>query len=311
MKKVIMMEPTGFSREQLEDFQTNLTAKGYELVCFDCAPENIPEAMERAKDAHILITANYPLPEKVLTAAKVLEMVAVAFTGLDHIDTAHCKERNISVANSAGYSTQAVAELTISMMIGLSRNLIPLHEATINAKDRNGFLGSEIKGKTIGILGTGAISQRVMELANAFGAKILVHSMTGRNHLGHLAQYCTLEELLSQSDIISLHLPLTNDTRHLLNETNLSLLKESAFIINTARGPIIDNICLAKLLTQGKIAGAALDVYDTEPPLPKDHPILHAPNTMLLPHIGYATKEAIHTRAQIVMDNVYQYLNAN
>ena len=189
-------------------------------------------------------------------------------------------------------------------MIGSYRNFINGNNNTKNGLTRNDFLGRELKNKTIGVIGTGAIGNRVIDFLQIFGCKILAYSRTKKEELKAKATYTSLDELLKQSDIITLHIPLNNETKQLLDHKKLDLLKQDALIINTARGALIDNDYLAKLLINNKIAGAALDVYDYEPPLKNDYAILKAPNTILLPHIGYATKEAIKERSEIVFENI-------
>ena len=159
--------------------------------------------------------------------------------------------------------------------------------------------------RKFGIIGTGAIGRRVADIASAFGADVYGYS---RSRKAASITYTDLDTLLSTCDIISVHLPLTSETRGLLSREKLSLMKPGAILINTARGGVIDNADLADLLWEGKIAGAGIDVFDGEPPLAKDNPLLSAPNTVLTPHVGFFTEEAMARRAVIVMDNLRAYL---
>lgn len=166
-------------------------------------------------------------------------------------------------------------------------------------------MGIEIGHRKFGIIGTGAIGRRVADIASAFGADVYGYS---RSRTAANITYTDLDTLLSTCDIISVHLPLTGETHGLLSREKLSLMKQGAILINTARGGVIDNAALADLLREGKIAGAGIDVFDGEPPLAKDDPLLSAPNTVLTPHVGFFTEEAMARRAVIVMDNLRAYL---
>ena len=157
-------------------------------------------------------------------------------------------------------------------------------------------------GKKFGIVGTGAIGLRVARLAHAFGCEVYAYSRTEKEI--DWVHYMPLEELLGTCDIVSLHTPLTKETHHLICRENLALMKKSAVLINTARGSVVDSEALAEALNQGKIAGAAVDVFETEPPVSKDHPLFHAKNTLVTPHVAFATKEAMVKRAHIAFQNV-------
>lgn len=170
--------------------------------------------------------------------------------------------------------------------------------------------GQEIHGKTVGIIGTGTIGIHTAKLFKAFGAKVLGYNRSEKQEAKDAGvEYVSLDTLIKESDIISIHLPLTEDTKHTIGEKELDNMKESAIIINVARGPIIDNKALANALNEGKIAGAGIDVFDMEPPIPNDYPLLHAKNALLTPHVGYLTDEAMVLRAQIAFDNVMAYIN--
>jgi D-3-phosphoglycerate dehydrogenase len=234
-------------------------------------------------------------------------MLSIAFTGLDHIDTEECQRRGIVVKNAAGYSTEAVAELAIALMIDLYRKVLE-NDAITRQCNRKGIMpGREISGKTIGIIGMGNIGQRVAKLANAFGCKVLAWNRTPKQIEG--VAFVDKETLLKESDIVTLHIALNAETRDFITEKDFALLKPSSILINTARGPVVNETALANALKQGKIAGAATDVYGTEPPLKPENPLFDAPNLIMLPHIGFATDEAFVLRLGIVVRNVEEYLN--
>ena len=250
----------------------------------------------------MILESNMPLRKDFFDACPNLKMLSIAFTGLDHIDMDECKRRGIVVMNAAGYSTEAVAEETICMMIGLYRHVIENDKITRSCKGPSIAPGREIAGKTVGIIGMGAIGQRTAALAQAFGCKVIAWNRTPKQVAG--VTFVDKETLLKKSDIVALHIALNNETRNFLTAKDFALMKPTAVIVNAARGPVVNTNDLAEALKNGVIAGAALDVYDVEPPLDSDNPILGAPNTMLLPHIGFATKEAFQLRLGIVVNNI-------
>lgn len=308
--KIVTVEPIGISPEKAEFFKTEYTKQGIDFIFYSDRNEDSNELKKRMFDADIVIISNIPLPEDILKCCPFLKMISVAFTGLDHIDLQYCKENNIVVKNAAGYATSGVAELAIGLMLDILRHITFLDINTRNEGTRNNFLGRQIKGKTVGIVGTGAIGMETARLAIAFGATVLGWSRTEREEAKAIGiQYVPLDDLLSKADIISLHTPLTNETFHLINEEKLSLCKPNAVIINTARGNVIDMNGLAKALQNGALSGAAIDVFEKEPPLPLDHPLFQAPNCIVVPHIAYATQEAFEDRIKIVIQNINLFLN--
>ena len=170
-------------------------------------------------------------------------------------------------------------------------------------------MGTELFNKTLGVVGTGKIGAAVIRLGLAFGMKVLAHSRTKKSELEALGvSFLPLEELMAQSDIVSLHVPLNDATRGLISQEMLGLMRPTAMLINTARGPVVDNAALAEALQAGRIAGAGIDVFETEPPIPDSHPLLNAPNTLLTPHVAFATREALERRAETVFDNLKAWL---
>ncbi len=294
-----------FLAKSAEDFK-NL---GHDFIYYIDRNEAPEELIRRASGADILVVSNIPIKENVLAHCPNLKLVNVAFTGTDHVDTEYCKKNGISVCNAAGYSTIAVAELTIGMTISLLRNMVKMDAQTRLPAGRNNYLGTEISGKIVGVIGAGAIGTAVAKLFVAFGCKVLAYSRTEKKIDG--VEFVDLDYLVSHSDIVSLHIPATKETLNLLNADNLKMLKPSAVLINTARATVVDYIALAKMLNEGRIAGAAIDIYETEPPLPKDHPLLDAPSTLLLPHIAYATNDTIMKRYDIVIDNIKSFIEGN
>jgi len=303
--KIVAVEPIGISAERAQEIRQNLADKGHEFVWYADRKEDAATLVERMKDAEVVMISNIPLREEVLVQCPKLQFLNVAFTGLDHIDLGYCETHNILVKNASGYATEAVAELAVGLMIDVLRKITFLDGSIRQGGVRGAFLGRELRGKTIGIVGTGAIGIRTIELLKAFGCRVLAWSRTHKPEVLNLGvAYVTLEGLMRDSDIISLHVPLNDETKHLISKEMLALCKPSAVLINTARGNVVDMDALAECLRDGKIAGAGIDVYEKEPPLPSDHPLLSAPNCVCVPHVGYATREAFDDRIEIILGNL-------
>jgi len=309
--KIVCVEPLGIAPAHFEELKQQLAAAGHDLTYYLDRDEHPDTLAQRMGDADIAIISNIPLPAAVLSRCPRLQYLSVAFTGLDHIDLAYCQAHNIAVQNAAGYSTTAVSELAVSLMLDLLRRVTPLDAATRQGQGRGAFLGRELRGKTVGVVGTGAIGTATIRLLLAFGCQVLAYNRSRHADVEQLgAQYTDLDTLLQRSDIVTLHLPLNADTHHLVSRQRLAMMKPTALLVNTARGNVVDIPALADALRAGQLAGAAVDVYEQEPPLPAGHPLLGAPNCICVPHIGYATREAFDIRADIVFDHVRQYLAA-
>ena len=301
--KIVFLESLGLSVERIEDECKTLEALGHEVFIYaDRCPE---KNAERAADADIVVESNMPLHKDFFDACPNLKMLSIAFTGLDHIDLNECERRGIIVKNAAGYSTEAVAEEAICMMIGLYRHVIENDRITRSCTGVPMSPGREIAGKTIGVIGLGAIGQRTAKLAQAFGCNVIAWNRTPRIVAG--VTIVDKETLFKEADIVTIHIALNDETRDFVTAKELALMKRSSIIVNAARGPIVNAQDLSDALKEGRISGAALDVYDVEPPLDSNNPMLDAPNTILLPHIGFATKEAFELRLGIVVNNVEQF----
>jgi D-3-phosphoglycerate dehydrogenase len=305
--EIVLIEPIGITPKNIDKITSDFHTLGHNFVSYDTRPSDEDEAIKRALNADILILSNLPLSNKTVNACKNLKMISVAFAGVDHIPMALCNSKNIVVSNAAGYSNHAVAELAIGSVINLYRKINWSDNQTRKSLTREGFLGSELNAKTFGIIGLGQIGQQVAKLALAFGCKVLSYNRTEKN-IPNVNQV-DLNTLLQESDIVSLHIPLTNETKNLISKKELALMKSSSILINTARGAILNSTDLKDALQNKSIAGAAIDVYEKEPPLDINHELFNAPNTILLPHIGYATQEAIKLRGEIVIDNIIKWFD--
>lgn len=306
--KIVIMEPLGISDDALKALTMLLRADGQEIVDYQDRAETDEALLTRVADADVIILADQPLRENVLSRCEHLKMIDVAFTGVDHIDVDYVKARGITICNAAGYSTNAVAELAIGLTVDVLRGIADCN-TTIREGSAQFRVGTELFGKTFAIIGTGTIGMRVAEIAHAFGCRLIAYSRTAREEAKALGiEYLPLDEVMRQADIVSLHVPMTTKTRGMIGEREIGLMKDSAVLINTSRGPIVDTTALADALNNGRIAGAGIDVFDTEPPLPPDHPLLTAKNCVLTPHIAFATKEALYRRAAIVFENLRCWL---
>ena len=307
--KIVVMEPLGVALEKINALAAALQAAGHEFVYYTSKETQQDKLLARVQDADIIMLANQPLSAEIINACPKLKMLSVAFTGVDHIALAACRARNILVCNAAGYSTNAVAELTFGLAISVIRNIVPCDVRCRRAETKDGLVGFELFGKTFGVVGTGAIGARVAKIAAAFGCKVLAYSRTAKQELVDAGvQYVSLDELLAQSDFVSLHVPLTDATRGLINAQAIAKMKQGAVLLNTARGPVVDSAALAAALNAGKLTGAGIDVFEGEPPIGKDHPLCSAKNTVLTPHVAFASREALETRADIVFANIEKWL---
>lgn len=305
--KLVIIEPLGVEQEKLLSMAAEQLPESVEVVYYDTRVTDTETLIERGKDADIIAVSNLPLNADVINGCKNLKMLSVAFTGIDHIAMDACRKNGVLMSNCAGYSTAAVADLVFGLLISLYRNIPACNEVVRREGTKDGLVGFELEGKKFGVVGTGAIGLRVAAIAQAFGCEVLAFSRTKKDVPG--ITYTDLDTLLSQCDIVSLHTPLNDSTRGLIGKEQLALMKKNAVLINTARGPIVDSQALAEALNEERIAGACIDVFETEPPVKKEHPLLNAKHVIATPHAAFATKEALVKRAAIVFDNITAWLN--
>jgi phosphoglycerate dehydrogenase-like enzyme len=305
-----IIEPIGESETAIRSRLKELLEKGgHRLFICDTRGMTDAELLQIVRDADILLLGYRPLSRAVIDACPNLKLICVAFAGLDHVDQDACRARCIILRNAAGYAVHAVSELAIGLMIAVLRRIVSADAAIRAGRDNGELVGHELFGKTLGVVGCGAIGLQVARLGNAFGCRLLGFERDVLRIDDLAIDQVELEELLNQSDIVSLHLPLTAETRGLIGLQQLARMKPSAILINTARGPIVDQAALIEALGQNRLAGAAIDVFDMEPPLPANHPIFQAPNTVLLPHVGFETAEAISAKAEIALEQLENFLS--
>jgi glycerate dehydrogenase len=270
------------------------------------SPEDI---VKRCKNAEAILTNKVGYNEALLQSLPKLRYIGVTATGYNIIDINAAKKQGITVTNVPAYSTMSVAQTVIALLLELTN-----HTGHYAREVREGVWARspdfcfydrptiELAGLTMGIVGFGHIGQAVAALAQALGMKVLTHVRSSRD-LPPGVTACSLEDLLRQSDVVTLHCPLTNDTQHLINAERLKLMKKSAFLINSSRGPLVDEQALAAALNSQQIAGAGLDVLSTEPP-DDDNPLPKARNCVITPHIAWATKSARQRLMGIVIGNL-------
>ncbi|MFI9835080.1 2-hydroxyacid dehydrogenase [Streptomyces sp. NPDC051913] len=278
--------------------------------------ERADEDPTALRAAHVVITALAPLTAEHLAAAPELELVQCASHGFDHVDVEAARDLGVPVCTigSTGAEAQNVAEQTFALMLALAKRVVPAHTALVEADwalPRLQRSLTELSGKTLGIVGLGRIGREVARRAVAFDMTVLY---AGRRRVAQEtearlggARHVPLDELLRTSDYVSLHTPLTDETRHLLDAARLALLKPTAFVVNTARGALIDQDALADALDKGALAGAGIDVFDPEPPTPALR-LLRAPGVVLSPHVGGVTRETLVRIALAAVRNVTGYL---
>jgi glycerate dehydrogenase len=272
------------------------------------------EVVERLRGASVAVTNKVPLRAAEIAQLPELKLVAVAATGTDNVDLAACRERGIAVCNIRDYSVVSVPEHCFALMLAVRRNLMAYATDVAAGRwqesTRFCLLDhpiADLAGSRLGIVGYGALGRRVAQIGRAFGMEIAVSSrspVADADAQSNLIQL-PLPELLASADVVTLHLPLTEQTRHMIGRAELASMKRSSILINTARGGLVDEAALAEALTKGTIAGAGFDVLSKEPPLPTNPLLnLNLPNFVLTPHVAWASGGAMQTLADMLVDNI-------
>ncbi len=308
--KISLLEPLGVSEQLIRELSAPILERGHEFTYYPNKTTDPEELKRRSAGCEVVMIANNPYPGDVVRSLDQLKLLNVAFTGIDHVGLDACREKGVAVCNAANYSNETVAELVIGMTIHLLRKITEAERAVRSGGTSAGLAGREITGRTVGIIGTGRIGMITAKLFLAFGAKVIAYSRTVRPEAEALGiQYKSLEEVMRESDIISLHTPNNASTRGMISRELIDLMKPTAIFINCARGPIIDDQALADALNEGRIAGAGVDVFNVEPPLGDDQPLLHAKNCLVTPHVAFLSEEAMIRRAHIAFQNTLAYLD--
>ncbi len=284
------------------------------LKTYYCKPYASPEDIARlAAELQIegLIVRQGQVNENVIGASPRLKVIAKHGTGVDNIDLEAASRRGIPVLRALGANARSVAEHTIALMIALMKDIVPLDRAVKGGDwPKAGYIGRDLSGAKVGLVGFGAIGQEVATLSRALGMSVTVYDPYTPELPQEVRRETDLDALLEASDIVSLHCPLTAETRHLINAERLARMKPTSFIVNTARGGIIDEAALVEALRSGTIAGAGLDSFATEPP-PKDSPLWSLPNIIVTPHTGGAAKGAMRAMAETAARHIISVLDGD
>ena len=308
--KILFLE-----RTTIQDGRMNFSEierKGDVVYCDSLVQKDQYEAVS---DADFLIINKTKITEEFLCHAPKLKCIFLLATGYNNVDLASANAHNVGVCNVPGYSTDAVAQLTFSFILNFATQTIQYTDS-VRAGDWANCSSytyltwpiHELNGKTLGIIGYGSIGQKVADIAKAFGMRILVYTRTPKDDSA--VKFCSLEELLPASDFVTLHCPLTPETKGMMNRKTIALMKPTAYLINTSRGGAVDEYALADALNTDQIAGAGIDVLETEP-MPKDCPYLQAKHILVTPHIAWAAVEARTRLIHEVAENIAAFQSGN
>ena len=305
-KKLVITD--GFWQDMPEEDLARIKPYVSEIAFFKSTTQE--ELLERAQDADLIITNKVKFNAQNLPLMPCLKYIGVAATGYNVIDTAEASRRGIVVTNVPAYSTDSVAQTVFAFILEHAMNVAKHSEAV----HQGGWTNCpffyfqvtplhELAHKTIGIVGLGRIGRKVAEIAHAFGMEVVAHSRTEKTDVPDYIKQIDLDNLFKISDFVTLHCPLTPQTEKLVNAEKLALMKHTAILINTSRGPVVDEAALADALNNGQIAGAAADTLSTEPP-PADNPLLTAKNCIITPHFAWATAEAKSRLVDVLVNNI-------
>jgi glycerate dehydrogenase len=285
-----------------------------EMAWVEHAITSREQVVVRARDAAILVTNKVPISTQVISAPPGLRLIAVAATGVDHIDLDAAMTRGVGVCNVPGYATDTVPEHVFGMLLMLRRNLHHYSSAVVDGRWTKSqvfclhdYPIHDLAGKIMGVIGSGTLGRAVGNIAQAFGMQVLYADRKGSGSVR--AGYTAFDEVLAYADVLSLHVPLTPATRGLIGCEEFSRMKSDAVLVNCARGGVVDEVALVEALRAGRIGGACVDVLITEPP-PADHPLLAAqlPNLIVTPHVAWASIEAQQRLADELIENIAAFL---
>ena len=296
--KLVVIEPIGIEKTRIENVLAE-ALPSVEVVVYEDRAEG-DALLRRGLDAGCILVANQKIPPEIYRAWTRLTHLFVAFTGLDHVPLEELKARGVAVDHASGYSDIAVSEHVIALVLAYFRR-IPENDKRTRTGGVETVPGEEIAGKTVGIIGLGKIGRRTATLFLAFGARVIFYNRSEKSLDG--AESVSLDRLLRESDIVSLHLPLNDETRRFFGDAELSKMKKSAVLINCARGAIVDEAALTSALEEKRIRAALVDVFTDEPPI-ADRKLLTFPDTVLTPHIAFFTQEALERRFSILVEKM-------
>ncbi len=311
------MRPRVFVTREIPERGLSKIREHFEVDLWtDEAPPPKDVIIERVRDVDALVSLlTDPIDAEVFDAAPKLRIVSQYAVGYDNIDVKEATKRGIYVTNTPGVLTETVADFTFALMLAVARRVVEADKYVREGRWKVAWhplmmLGSDVYGRTLGIVGMGRIGSAVARRAKGFGMRILYYDSVRREELERElgAEFVDLDRLLEESDYVSLHVPLTPETYHLIGEEQLRKMKPTAFLINTARGKVVDQKALYRALKEGWIAGAGLDVFEQEP-IPPDDPLLKLDNVVLAPHAASASHETRSRMAEMVAENLIAFLN--
>ncbi|GAB6280253.1 MAG: 2-hydroxyacid dehydrogenase [Thermovirga sp.] len=309
--RIVTFEPLGIPDNRLAHVAAPLTERGHSVVQHHDRVEDLMDMIQRAREADVLIVVDQVLPGKIFEACPNIRMVSIASDFHEQVDVQKAKAKLVPVSVVSEYWTYSVAELTISLLLAVMKRLVACNDVARGKQAEGCMEGRELFGKTVGIVGTGAVGLHVARVLKAFGCELLGYSRTPKKEAEVWTgmEYVTIEELLSRSDVVSLHLPLTPETEGFLNRDRIALMKQGAILINTAHGKLVDYASLSEVLRNGWLSGAGIDVLDAEPPIGRNHPLAKVPNVVMTPRIGASTPEALEKRAELALGNIIAWMD--
>lgn len=311
--KIVILDGKGINPG---DLNWDCIAVCGDLTVYDKTPTD-ELTIERLQGADIAITNKTPINGAILAACPTVKLICVLATGYNVVDCDAAAQRNIPVCNVPDYGTSAVAQFTFALLLEVCHQIGHHDRVVHQGKWTNCpyfcFWDTpqlELAGKSLGIIGFGRIGQAVAKIASALGMKVLAYSRTEKPGFEALCRFVSLDELLTQSDIVTLHCPLTPQTQELINRNTISLMKDGAILLNTSRGAVLNEADVAEALTSGKLKAAAVDVACVEP-IPADSPLLHAPNCIITPHMAWAPAESRRRILDCTVRSIHAFYAGN
>lgn len=302
------------------DLSWDALAELGELTIYERTPPEL--VIPRANGAQVLLTNKVEFDDTRLAQLDSLQYIGVTATGFNIVDTAAARRRGIAVTNAPAYSTRSVSQMVFALLLEMTQQ-VGHHSRLVREQQRWSTSPDfsfwdrpliELDGLTMGLVGFGQIGRQVANIARAFGMQVIVHTAHPENYSAYEQRgevvFVPLDDLFSRSDVVSLHCPLTDATKHLVDARRLDLMKASALLINTARGPLLDELAVAQALAEGRIGGLGADVLSNEPPA-ADHPLLKARNAFITPHIAWASREARLRLMDIVVENLRCFMDGH
>lgn len=303
--KISIIEPLQLDKEIISDRFREI---GAEIKYYEDKPEDKEDKIKRCEGSDIIVLVDEEIGSEIMDKLDRLKLIAVSFTGYDHIDVDHAGKNEIAVVNVPEYATSSVAELVFGFAINLLRDMRTGDMVVRKDRDidREKLKGNELKGRTLGIIGAGNIGGKVAKFGKSFGMDVIAYSRSENSEINDFVDYKDMDEVLEESDIISLNIPLTDETEGIIGKDELSKMEEGSLLINTARAGVIERDAFIEAVREGKIR-FGIDI--SHEGLPED--VLRSDNVIYSPHVGYYTKEALKRRLEVTVDNINKFLKGD